>query len=382
MVKKQNDDVFDGFTLGDLSSQLTPVTDDPTLPLQTDGIPVVDPDDIPVDDDPIDDSKDDPIVDDPKPDDDPVDDDPTDDDPTPDDDADDVDDDPNPTDLGEFEADVSKFFMDKMAGELGWSLDEKEKFDSVSDVVDYMEGIVAEASQPEYASEDVKVFDDFVRNGGNLRKFYEDVVSGTLDLEDFDMDVEENQRAIIREDLRNKGTSEKQISRKIDRWETSGTLADEAEDALPSVETYREKKSEKLLRDQKKAHTDAVEQQQKIVSDVQSYVKKLKDIRGVPISDIEKKKLINDAFRTDATGQTHYQKVYNENFVKNLVESVYFTTMGDTIVDKIQRKEKTNAAKNLKQKLKTSQSKRTKTKGNDKDLTVSDGLRLLSDQLV
>ncbi len=381
MVKIKNDDVFDGFTLGDLSSQLTPVTDDPTLPIQTDGIPVVDPDDIDIDDDPTpDDDKDDSDddVDDSTPDDD-VDDSTTDDDK---DDGKDDDDDSSPTDLGEFEADVSKFFMDKMADELGWSLDDKNKFDNVSDVIDYMEGIVAEASQPEYASEDVKVFDDFVRNGGNLRKFYDDVISGTLDLEDFDIDVEENQRAIIREDLRNKGTSEKQISRKIDRYETAGTLADEAEDSLPNVETFREKKSQKLLEDTKKAHNDASDQQQKFIGDVNSYVKKLKDIRGVPISDQEKKKLLNDIFRSDATGQTYYQKVYNENFAKNLVESAYFTTMGDTIVDKIKRKEKTNAAKTLKQKLKTSQSKRTKTKGNDKDLTVSDGLRLLSDQLI
>lgn len=393
MVKKTNDDLFDGFTLGDLSSMLTPDVDDPSLPKSVgdDSIPVVDPDDIvnkddDDDDDTTDDSKDDsdddsnePVVD-PKVDDDIDDDNEPDDDP--DDDKDDDIDDDEPEDLGELEPDISKFFMERMAEELGWSLSEEEKFESVSDVIEYMQGIVENASKPEYASEEVQAFDDFVKNGGTLRKFYDDTISGTLDLNEFDIESEENQRAIIREDLRNQGLSEKQISRKIERYETAGVLEDEAEDSKDNVETFRKKKAETLLKDQEKYAEQVQSQQQKFIDDVQSYVKKLNDIRGIQISEADKKKLLNDIFRADETGQTAYQKTYSSNIAKNLVESAFFTLQGDKLLDKVQKKERTSAAKDLKRKLNTSKSKRTKAKDNDQDTYVSGGLGLLSDQLL
>jgi hypothetical protein len=380
---KQDDDVFDGFTLGDLSGGLISSPDEPGLPkgVGDSDIPVVDPKDLPLgdDDEPvIDDSKDDSDDDEPIKDDEPVVDD--DDDDNEPDDGDDSDDEPE--NLGEFEADVSKFFMGKIAEELGWSLSEDEKFDSVSDVIDYMQTIVEESSQPDFASPEIEKFNEHVKNGGTLRQFYEDTISGTLDLTEFDLESEENQRAIIREDLRSKNLSEKQISRKIDRYETAGVLAEEAEDSLSSVETFREKKAQKLLVDQEKQARAFEAQQQKFFDDVQSYVKKLKDIRGVPISDIEKKKLINDIFKADATGQTQYQKVYAENFAKNLIESAFLTLKGDDVFNKVKRMEQTSAAKDLKRKLKTSKSKRTKQKDDDKDLNVSGGLDILSNQLM
>lgn len=383
MIKAKNDDVFDGFTLGDLSGMLS--ADGPKLDDKDKGIPEIDPEDLEgeEEEDSSDDSKDDSGDDDIE--------DTEDSETGSDDDIDDegdvdsddtVDDDSDKTDLGEFEADISRFFMDKFADELGWSLGEDEKFGSISEVIDYIQDMVEESSKPEYASEEVQQFDEFVKSGGSLRKFYEDVVSGTVDLENVDLDSEETQRSLVREDLRNKGYNEKNITKKIERYEEAGVLADEAEDAKLSIEEFRKDKAEKLLRDQEKYNKLREQEQQKFFDDVQSYVKKLKDIRGISISEQEKKKLLDDIFKADATGQTKYQKVYAEDIARNLIESAYFTLMGDTIVNKLQRREKTNAAKDLKQKLKTSKSKRTKQKDKDQDLTVSDGLRLLSNQLM
>jgi len=374
---KQNDDVLDGFTLGDLSSVLIPNTDGLTIPKDkgNTGIPEVDPEDLKdlIDSNPEDledDSEEDKIL--------------TEEDEFEEEDKlKDVDEDEDSEEgLGEYESDVSKFFMEKMAEELGWSLTDDDKFESVSDVIDYMEGIVADASQPQYASEEVATFDEFVKNGGTLRKFYENTISGTVDLEDFNLEVDENKRAIIREDLRNQGLSEKQIIRKIERYETAGVLDEEAEDSLSNVEISREKKAQKLLKDQENFAKQSQMEQQKLFNDVQSYVKTLKDIRGIPVSEVEKNKLINDIFRQDNLGKTQYQKVYVDNLAKNLIESAYFTLMGDSIIDKMKKRGQTDAAKDLKRKLKTSKSKRTKQKDNDQDLTVSGGLSLLSNQLL
>jgi len=392
-MAKKNDDVFDGFTLGDLSGVLSH-TEDSTLPKGTgDNIPVIDPkeleelldskDDKTIVDDPEDDSseledkdgKDDKDIEEDKD---------KEDKDKKDEDQDDKDqDDKNEDeDLSEYEADISKFFVGKLADELGWSLGDNEKFDSVSDVIDYMQELVEESSKPNFANDEVAKFNEFVRDGGTLRKFYEGVVHGTLDLEDFDLEVDENKRAIVREDNRNQGYSEKQIIRKIERYENAGTLEEEAEDSKDNVEKFREKSAEKLLKDQQKFAIESEKQQQKFFGDVQSYVKTLKDIRGISISEVEKKKLLGDIFKADQSGQTQYQKIYSENFAKNLVESAYFTLMGDTITEKIRKREQTNAAKDLKRKLKTSKSKRTKGKVEDQDTTVSGGLGFLSNQLL
>jgi len=93
--------------------------------------------------------------------------------------------------------------------------------------------------------------------------------------------------------------------------------------------------------------------------------------------------LLADIFKADQDGQTRYQKLYSENLAKNLIESAFFTLKGDTIIEAMQRKERTDAAKNLKQKLQTSKGKRTKAKGDDQSTTpVSGGLSFLSDQLL
>jgi len=92
--------------------------------------------------------------------------------------------------------------------------------------------------------------------------------------------------------------------------------------------------------------------------------------------------LLDDIFRVDQDGQTKYQKVYSENLIKNLIESAYFTTKGNAITDKIKRNEQTNATKDLKRKLRSSKNKRTTSRGNNQDSSVSANLGLLSKQLL
>ena len=69
---------------------------------------------------------------------------------------------------------------------------------------------------------------------------------------------------------------------------------------------------------------------------------------------LEQTQLLQDydyIFRTDANGLTQYQKDFNNNLSKNLIESAYFTMKGDALLSEAQRDGQTSAAKKLREML-------------------------------
>lgn len=350
---------FGGFET--LSDMLKPRKDG--VPLNIDGtddnVPYRDPDDITDDDK---DDKDD-KSDDNEPDD-------TDDKSDKDDKKDDIDidkddkdddkSDDDTDDIAESEPEIAKFVAEQLATELNWSFGEDDKFESIGDVIDYMANIVEENSKPQYANDEVEKFDGFVRDGGNLRGFYDSVYSGKIDPEKVDLGSTENQRAVIREHLSNQGYKDERITRTIDRYETNETLEEESSDALELIKEFNEKKEQKLLNDQKKLAGDYQKQQQKFFSDVQDSIKNIKDIRGIPVNEKQKAELLDYIFRPDEEGMTKYQKDYISN-VTNLIESAFLTKEGDKLFKKVEDKAKSDAYKNMKEKIAASKGKRNKT---------------------
>ena len=63
------------------------------------------------------------------------------------------------------------------------------------------------------------------------------------------------------------------------------------------LKEYKQEQQEKLLSDQEKYAEDVKKQQQKFYSDVEDYITNLKDIRGVSISQREKKNLLDEIGR-------------------------------------------------------------------------------------
>jgi hypothetical protein len=225
-----------------------------------------------------------------------------------------------------------------------------------------MQKLVEENSQPEFADEEVASINEFKKNGGKLQDYLKSNIIGNVDIELIDLTEPSEQKLLIRENLRNKGTSDIKIEKMIKRWEDAGTLDEEAEDALEEVKEYRDVSKRKLLEEQKIYSQQIKQQQQKFVQDVDDTIKNIKDIRGIQISDKEKKDLYEYIFKPDADGITQYQRDYSKN-VKNLIESAYFTKMGDSLVKKIERKAESQAAKNLKEKLSNNKGDKFKNQG-------------------
>lgn len=250
-------------------------------------------------------------------------------------------------------------FFDAVAEEMGLEVEEGEdKPTTVEELCEYFRDMIEENSTPEYASEEVAQLDEFVRNGGKLEDYFK--AAPAIDYETFDTTIEENQKRIVRELLAAKGFNEKQITRKIEKYEDAGILEDEAEDALEAMKDIAEERKEQLLAQQKKENEQRVERQQRFVDDVVTNIKSLKDIRGIAIPEKDKKALLNYIFKADADGLTQYQKDYSKS-VKNLIESAYFTMKGDTLLDTAKKIGTSSAIKTLKQSLKnTGSSKNSK----------------------
>jgi hypothetical protein len=261
-------------------------------------------------------------------------------------------------DLSAVESDISKYFTDKLAEALDVEIGEEDKFENADDVVDFMRTLVEENSKPVFANDDVEKMNQFVEDGGDLKDYFKSAY-GELDVDSIDLSSESNQKSVIKEFLKSEGYSDARIDKRLERYEEAGTLEEEAEDAKELLSEYKQKNAEKLLDDQQKVATTHREQQQKMVSDVQSNVKALKNVRGIPVSESERKQLLSYIFNTDADGLTQYQKDYAKN-VGNLIESAYFTMKGDALVQKMQSKATSNAVRDIKTKLE-SKGKRTKS---------------------
>lgn len=242
-------------------------------------------------------------------------------------------------------------FFDALASKLGWEEDEDNKPKDVDSLIDYFTKVIEDNSQPDYASEEVQQLDEYVRNGGDLKNYFQ--VDGDLDLEDIDMEDEANQKAVLKEYLKEKGIASEKINKRITRYEDLGALEDEATDALEELKEIKTAKKEQLLTDQRKAREEAENRQREYYTAVVDEIKGLDNIRGIKVPEKDKNVLMNYIFKPEADGKTKYQKDYAKS-LKNLIESAYFTMKGDTLLNAAKQEGSKSATDRFKDSLRNS----------------------------
>lgn len=278
------------------------------------------------------------------------------------DDNDDTQADDNDTDDTDNNNPVSAFFG-VLADKMGWDIDEEDEVPSTpEELVNYFQQVIEDNSVPQYASEEVEKLDAFVKNGGDIKKYFE--IDAPLDIEDIDITEEDNQKSVVREFLREKGFNTKQIDKKLTKYEDAGLLEDEAEDALEALKEIREQKKQQLLENQEKAAVERQKQQQAYFNAVVNEIKGMDNIRGVKIPEKDKRVLLEYIFKPNADGVTGFQRDWQKS-VKNLIESAYFTMKGDTLVQAAKAEGSTAAINRFKNSLNTNSiSKKTKKQDN------------------
>lgn len=262
------------------------------------------------------------------------------------------------------ESDTIISFFDSISERLGWEdVEDDEKPKTAEELVEYFQEVIEENSVPQYASEEVEALDKFVKNGGNLRDYFQ--IDGELDLEDFEIeDNEVNQKLILKEFLKEKGFNNKQIDKKLTKYEDAGLLEDEATDALEALRDIREQKKQQLLGEQEKSAKELKKRQQDYFNSVVTEIKGMDNIRGIKIPQKDKQALLEYIFKPTADGKTQYQKDYSKS-VKNLLESAYFTMKGDTLLKAAKSEGSTAAINKFKNSLsKTGVSRKTRRQDN------------------
>lgn len=251
------------------------------------------------------------------------------------------------------EENVVTNFFDAMAEKLNWEFEEDEdKPKSVDELINYFQNVIEENSKPEYSSEEVEALDNFVKQGGDLKKYL--TIDAELDLDDIEIEDETNQKLVVKQLLKEKGFSTKKIDKLVSRYEEAGLLEDEAQDALEDLKEIKEERKKQLLEDQKKAYREQLQRQQQFYDNVVSEIKGLKNIRGITVPEKDKKVLMDYILKPDTDGKTKYQKDYAKGGVKNLIESAYFTMNADKLIEAAKREGNNSAIDKFRRSLKSS----------------------------
>lgn len=264
-------------------------------------------------------------------------------------------------DYTQYEGEVSTYFASDLAEKLGINLPEEMEVKSLDDVVDLLVQVVKDNSAPVFADENIEKLNKFVQEGGDIKEYFNEVYSNTLDLDHVDISIDRDQKAVLREHMLNQGYKEEKIQRAITRYEEAGVLQDEAEEALELVKEFKEKKSKKLLAEQEKFALDEQKAKQDYVDTVYTSVEQLKDIRGIKISAADKKDLIDYMFRTDKMGLTAMQKDYQDpnKRINNLIETAYFMKYADKIISENKKQGEKQAYDEIRKKFKAGKDKRS-----------------------
>ena len=267
----------------------------------------------------------------------------------------------NITDAGITEAKQVGALFDAVVESFGWNIDDIEEESrpvTVDGLTDYIRSVVEENSKPDYADERIEQLDAYVKNGGKFEDFYA-AQQQQINYDAIDLRDESNQRTVIRELLRTSGYTDEQINNKIDRYESADMLEEEAEDALSRLKVIKQQETAMLQQEQELARQQQEEQNRAFFEDVSSQINSLTNIRGIAVPKEDRKALFDYIFKQDKDGMSQYQKDFNKNLSRNLIESAYFTMRADSFVTEAKKAGQTTAAQKLRQMLRHSSKNHT-----------------------
>lgn len=279
-----------------------------------------------------------------------------------------------PSDADVVEAQQVGLLFDAIGQQLGWNMsdiDEKDRPLTVEDLTKYWAEVIKENSKPEYADDRIQQLDEYVKNGGKFEDFYSKK-SESLTLDNIDMEDETNQKAVIRELLKHSNYSDEQINKKIARYEDNDMLYEESEDALDRLKQIRTQELEEAARQQEEYARQQEAQSRAFFDSVTKDINSLTNIRGISIPKEDRKALFDYIFKVDQNGMSQYQKDFNENLSKNLIESAYFTMKADALISGAERKGESSAADKLRKMLRHTTKNHSTYNADDKQKSVTD----------
>lgn len=284
-------------------------------------------------------------------------------------------------DLTEEEPLMVQYLQENLYERYGWELKDDEKLNSIEELTGFIEDVIERSSKPKYNSPEIEQLDQYVANGGNLEKYLEQRYSGNIDVEKLDMTNTTNQSLVLREYFKRQGMSIDKIEQRLQTYDDTGILSEEATYAYDLLKKQIKKESDTLLQTQQKMRDEAESRQQKYIDSVLSNIDNRTDVRGLKINEAQKKKLKDYILKPDQSGYTGFQKTLNES-VDAFIEAAYFMMDGKGLVGQLNQQATSEAAKQLKERL-AAKTKRNKNISQNGDINKGDtnALALLGSSL-
>ena len=285
-----------------------------------------------------------------------------------------VDNNQDPTEADLIEAQQVGLLFDAIGDKLGWNMDEIDEKDrplNTEALADYFANVVKENSVPEYADERIQALDEYVKQGGKFEDFYAKQQEA-LTIDNIDLEDENNQKAVVREFMKYSGYTDEQINKKISRYEDSDVLSDEAEDALDRLKDIRQKEVEEATRQQEELAKKREQESREFFDNVSKGINELTNIRGINVPKEDRKALFDYIFKVDQNGVSQYQKDFNKNLSKNLIESAYFTMKADSLISTAKRDGESSATEKLRNLLRHTAKNHSTYNADDKQKSVTD----------
>lgn len=280
----------------------------------------------------------------------------------------------DPSDEEVTEAQQVNALFDAVGESLGWNMadiNEEDRPLTVDDLTKYLGKVVEQNSTPSYADDRIQQLDEYVKNGGKFEDFYQ-VQQQSLSLDNIDIENEDNQIAIIKDLLKHNGYSNEQIDNKISRYQDADMLYEESQDALERLKIIRNDELERNAQQQKQIAEQQRVQQEEFFNSVTTDINNLNSIRGITVPKDDRKALYDYIFKVDQNGMSQYQKDFNQNLSKNLIESAYLTMKGDALISGAKKTGETSATEKLRKLMRHQTKNHTRYNAQDKQKSATD----------
>lgn len=280
----------------------------------------------------------------------------------------------DPSDEEVTEAQQVNALFDAVGESLGWNMadiNEEDRPLTVDDLTKYLGKVVEQNSIPSYADDRVQQLDEYVKNGGKFEDFYQ-IQQQSLSLDNIDLESEDNQITVIKDLLKRSGYSNEQIDNKISRYQDADMLYEESQDALERLKTIRKDELERNAQQQKQIEEQQRVQQEEFFNSVTTDINNLDSIRGIAVPKDDRKALYDYIFKVDQNGMSQYQKDFNQNLSKNLIESAYLTMKGDALISGAKKTGETSATEKLRKLMRHQTKNHTRYNAQDKQKSATD----------
>jgi hypothetical protein len=202
------------------------------------------------------------------------------------------------------------------------------------------------------AMPDVEQYLKYRLQGGDSAKFfntfYGDVDYGSLDLQEEDTVTQEH---LVRQAMELKGFEREDIEESVQEFKNSGLLHSQASKALKGLAKHQVREQGRLIEEQERAAAQAQAQSADYWKEVETTLQGSSEFRGIPVSEKEKRDLLEYLSKPVQDGLSAFQIALNQAPVDVYLAIASLMKKDFNIDGIVSRKAKTQQAQTLKEKL-------------------------------